>query len=286
MLRSLILKLLGLIVSIFPLTLLLIKIIKKGYTQVFSQKERNEPPAILKDRRWNENEGFIRVSPKVKIHYVEKGDKRKPLMLFIHGYPAFWFSWKSQMEHFSKDYHCVAIDMRGYNDSDKPESITEYGVKYLCNDVKAVIEGMGKKQCILVGHDWGGVVGYGFCSTYPEMVTCFIVCNVSHPQSTMHEQENNWRQTLMSWYMFFFQCPIIPEFFFCHDDLNNEYLNDIANGPKDSNPDEVLEAYKYAFRNKSKQIIHMLFHYFRMFYRFHRICCCCHQLLQMCISTS
>ena len=141
MLKTLILRLIGLTVSIYPLTLILIKIIKKGYTQVFSQKDRNEPPAILKDKRWNENEGFIRVSPKVKIHYVEKGDKRKPLMLFIHGYPAFWFSWRSQMEYFSKDYHCVAIDKRGYNDSDKPENIRDYGLEHICNDIKAVIEG-------------------------------------------------------------------------------------------------------------------------------------------------
>ena len=112
---------------------------------------------------------------------------------------------------------------------------------------------MGEKQCILVAHDFGGTVWYAFCATYPELVSCYIVCNLPHPQSIAHEQGNNWRQAFQSWYMFFFQCPIIPEFFFCHDDLNNEYLNDIANGPNYSNTDEVLEAYKYAFRNKSKQ---------------------------------
>ena len=46
------------------------------------------------------------------------------------------------MEYFSKDFHCVAYDMRGYNDSDKPQGIKEYGLNHLCNDVKAVIEGM------------------------------------------------------------------------------------------------------------------------------------------------
>ena len=141
MLRPLILKVLGLVISIGPLIQLLITILKKGYVQVFGKKERRVQPAILKDKRWNGNEGFIRVSPEVKIHYVEKGDRSKPLMLFLHGFPEFWFSWRYQMEHFSQDYHCVAMDMRGYNDSDKPEGIIEYRLEHLCNDVKAVIEG-------------------------------------------------------------------------------------------------------------------------------------------------
>mgnify|MGYP001234729921 CR=1 FL=1 len=141
MLRSLVIQFLGLLTSVFPLLQVLITIIKKGYVQVFSQKERKKQPLILKDKRWNGNEGFVRVSPEVKIHYVEKGDRSKPLMVFLHGFPEFWFSWRFQIEHFSKDYHCVAIDMRGYNDSDKPEGIIEYGLEHLCNDVKAVIEG-------------------------------------------------------------------------------------------------------------------------------------------------
>ena len=217
---------------------------------MLSQKERKVAPAILKDPRWNENEGYVRVSPEVKIHYVEKGDRTKPLMLFLHGFPEFWFSWRFQMEYFSNDYHCVAMDMRGYNDSDKPKGIEQYGMTHLCNDVKAVIEGMGKTECILVGHDWGGAVGYGFCTTYPEMVKCYLVCNLPHPKSVRHEQENSLKQKLMSWYMLFFQCPVIPEFFFTHNDYS--ILDDIGKDMKASNLNEVVEAYKYAFRDRSK----------------------------------
>ena len=137
-----IIQFLGLCISVFPLLKVLITILQKGYVQVLSKKDRKVPPSILKDPRWNENEGYVRVSPEVKIHYVEKGDRSKPLMLFIHGFPEFWFSWRFQMEYFSNDYHCVAMDMRGYNDSDKPEGIEQYGMTHLCNDVKAVIEGI------------------------------------------------------------------------------------------------------------------------------------------------
>ena len=266
---TLALQILGFMTSIFPLTLVALKIFRKGYEKVFAKMERNVPLQILNDPKWFGSEGFIQVTPEVKIHYVEKGDRNKPLMLFLHGFPEFWFSWRFQLEHFSKDYHCVAIDMRGYNFSDKPEGIRQYGLDQLCSDVKAVIEGMiyhlphvdffttsffpfigmDKKECILVGHDWGGSVGYGFCATYPEMVSCYIVCNLPHPQSIRHEQANSWKQRLMSWYMLFFQCPIIPEFFFTHDDFS--ILDGIGKDMKDPNLEEVVEAYKYAFRSKS-----------------------------------
>merc|ERR1711953_443577 len=244
MIRNLVIQFLGFLTSVFPLLQVLITTIKKGYVHT---KERKKQPLILKDKRWNGNEGFVRVSPEVKIHYVEKGDRNKPLMLFLHGFPEFWFSWRFQLEHFSKDYHCVAIDMRGYNFSDKPEGIRQYGLDQLCSDVKAVIEGMDKKECILVGHDWGGSVGYGFCATYPEMVSCYIVCNLPHPQSIRHEQANSWKQRLMSWYMLFFQCPTIPEFFFTHDDY--ALLDEIVKEQKASNHEEIVEAYKYAFKD-------------------------------------
>ena len=110
--------------------------------------------------------------------------------------------------------------------------------------------GMDKKQCILVGHDWGGSVGYGFCATYPEMVSCYIVCNLPHPQSIRHEQANSWKQRLMSWYMLFFQCPTIPEFFFTHDDY--ALLDEIVKEQKASNHEEIVEAYKYAFKDTSE----------------------------------
>ena len=73
-------------------------------------------------------------------------------MLFLHGFPEFWFSWRNQLKHFSsKGYYCVAFDLRGYNDSDKPKGIRSYGLDYLTSDVKAIIDGLGKSSCTLVG---------------------------------------------------------------------------------------------------------------------------------------
>ena len=68
-----------------------------------SVKTRNSPPAILHDKRWGEHK-YLKLENGIKIHYVEKGDSNKPLMLFLHGYPEFWFCWRHQLEHFSKNY--------------------------------------------------------------------------------------------------------------------------------------------------------------------------------------
>jgi pimeloyl-ACP methyl ester carboxylesterase len=75
----------------------------------------------------------------VKIHYAALGDRRNPLILMIHGFPDFWFTWRNQMEALSKDYYAVAIDQRGYNLSDKPTGLAQYDMSLLVADVVAVI---------------------------------------------------------------------------------------------------------------------------------------------------
>ena len=135
---------------------------------------------------------------------------------------------------------------------------------------------MGKKQCILVAHDWGGVVGYGVCVAYPEMVSRYVACNIPHPRSVRDEQEQSWKQRLMSWYILFFQCPIIPEFYFSHDDFT--LLDGIVKDIKASNLEEVAEAYKYAFKDSQcgdeKENIgrFWFFFYFYFYFRLGKKC--------------
>ena len=66
----------------------------------------------------------------IKIHYVEEGDRDKPMMLFVHGFPEFWYSWRHQMKYFAKEgYYVVALDLPGYGDSEKPDNLDQYHVK-------------------------------------------------------------------------------------------------------------------------------------------------------------
>jgi epoxide hydrolase 4 len=144
----------------------------------------------------------------VKLHYVTQGEGK--LMLMLHGFPEFWYSWRHQIPEFARDYRVVALDLRGYNESDKPKELEAYAMKELLKDIEGVITGLGYESCILVGHDWGGAIAWKFAYTYPQMVERLIVLNIPHPAKFIDGLRTP-QQFLKSWYMFFFQLPFLPE---------------------------------------------------------------------------
>ena len=82
----------------------------------------------------------------IKLHYVSQGEGK--LMLMLHGFPEFWYSWRHQISEFSRDYRTVAIDLRGYNESDKPKGLNAYQMSELVEDVRGVITGLGYEDCV------------------------------------------------------------------------------------------------------------------------------------------
>ena len=102
-------RFLGAILSIGPLLQAVLLLLKFGWKKTFSKKERPLPPKTLLDPRWGEHR-YIHL-PNLRMHYVEKGDKEKTLMVFLHGFPEFWYSWRYQMEHFSKNYWYVVLHL-------------------------------------------------------------------------------------------------------------------------------------------------------------------------------
>ncbi|MCU0545059.1 MAG: alpha/beta hydrolase [Oscillatoriaceae cyanobacterium Prado104] len=144
----------------------------------------------------------------IKLHYVTQGEG--PLMLMLHGFPEFWYSWRNQIPEFASDYKVVAVDLRGYNDSDKPQDKSAYVMAEFVKDVKGVIQGLGYQSCVLVGHDWGGAIAWNFAYDYPGMVDKLIVMNLPHPAKFV-EGLRTPQQLLKSWYILFFQLPVLPE---------------------------------------------------------------------------
>jgi epoxide hydrolase 4 len=144
----------------------------------------------------------------VKLHYVTQGEG--PLMLMLHGFPEFWYSWRHQIPEFAKDYKVVALDMRGYNDSDKPSEQSAYVMDEFIKDIAGVIEGLGYDRCVLVAHDWGGAIAWCFAYAHPQMVERLIVMNIPHP-AKFGAGLTTPQQLLRSWYIFFFQLPFLPE---------------------------------------------------------------------------
>jgi pimeloyl-ACP methyl ester carboxylesterase len=141
----------------------------------------------------------------VKIHYASLG--KGPLILMIHGFPDFWYTWRVQMEALSDKFQCVAIDQRGYNLSDKPKGVENYSVRFLVGDVKAVIKSLGQTKAIIVGHDWGGLVGWQFALNVPEMTDRLIILNLPHPRGLNRELAHNPKQQKNSQYARDFQQP-------------------------------------------------------------------------------
>ncbi|KAB2489440.1 alpha/beta hydrolase [Priestia endophytica] len=159
-------------------------------------------------------DGYVKVN-EVNIHYVTEGEGE--LMLFLHGFPYFWYNWHHQLKEFAEDYCVVAVDMRGYNLSDKPEEISSYEMAILLEDVKGLIKAFGEKECILVAHDWGGAVAWALSYTYPEYVKRLIMFDAPHPYTFKRELAENPAQRKASSYMEFFQKPHSHEYFLANN---------------------------------------------------------------------
>ena len=142
----------------------------------------------------------------VKIHYATLGSG--PLVVMIHGFPDFWYSWRHQMAALAGRYQVVAIDQRGYNLSDKPAGQAQYDMSLLVGDVRAVVQQLAKGQrAIIVGHDWGGMVAWRFAMQHPELTGRLIVLNLPHPRGLAHELATNPQQQQNSAYARRFQEP-------------------------------------------------------------------------------
>lgn len=144
----------------------------------------------------------------IRLHYVTQGEG--PLMLMLHGFPEFWYSWRHQIPVFAQNFKVVALDLRGYNDSDKPKEQSAYVMDKFVKDVRGVIQGLGYDKCVLVGHDWGGMIAWYFAHAHPEMVERLIVLNIPHPAKFAQGLRTP-QQLLRSFYAFFFQLPWLPE---------------------------------------------------------------------------
>ncbi|MHA2007243.1 MAG: alpha/beta fold hydrolase [Promethearchaeota archaeon] len=142
----------------------------------------------------------------VKLHYIKAGPDNGDLMIFLHGFPQFWYMWRDQLLEFSKDYLTVAPDMRGYNTSSKPEGIEQYQPQHMVEDLRALVEEhFNRKKCILVGHDWGGVIAYPFANTHPDLVEKLIIINAPHPNIFARLISKNKDQQSSSQYVLFFR---------------------------------------------------------------------------------
>lgn len=149
--------------------------------------------------------GFVD-SGGVKIHYQALGEESGPLVVMIHGFPDYWYTWREQMPEIAKKGHrVVAIDQRGYNLSDKPVGVENYAIEKLVADVDAVRQHFRSNWVTLVGHDWGGFVAWSYAMAHPEHTSRLVILNLPHPKGLLRELANNPDQRKNSQYARNFQ---------------------------------------------------------------------------------
>ncbi len=165
----------------------------------------------------------------VTLHYARSGSGS--LILFLHGFPEFWYGWKNQLDEFGRDHLAVAPDMRGYNLSSKPAGSENYRIPLLVEDVRALAEKLGhgpQRKFVLVGHDWGGVVAWSFAMAHPDTISKLVIVNAPHPAVFQRELRDNPAQQKASTYMLMFRGPEAEKTLSAN---NHEMLVNIVLGP-------------------------------------------------------
>jgi len=145
----------------------------------------------------------------IRLHCVTAGDG--PLVVLLHGFPEFWYSWRHQIPVLARTHRVVAPDLRGYGDSDRPQKVRDYVMGELVADVEGLITALGESSAIVIGHDWGGAVAWFLALDRPSVVRRLGILNIPHPARMADGLRRNPRQLLRSWYVFAFQIPWLPE---------------------------------------------------------------------------
>ncbi|KAL9702645.1 hypothetical protein quinque_006163 [Culex quinquefasciatus] len=172
-------------------------------------KKRSVAPALLGDPRYGTHR-FVEVNG-VKLHYVEK-----------------------------------AVDLRGYGQSEGFDDRAAYQIDVIVEDIRSLVRALGRDRVIVVGHDWGAVLGFQFVSKHMDMVDRYVMMGGPSLNGIRRLLLISWQQFRMSWYTFFFLIPWLPEFYIWGKDFG--YIEQNMGGFLTKSE---LEAYKYTFSQRN-----------------------------------
>jgi len=148
----------------------------------------------------------------IELNAVAAGPTDGSLAILLHGFSEFSYAWRHQIPALAAaGLRVVAPDQRGYNRSDKPAGISAYKLDMLADDVLGLADALGRQRFAVVGHDWGGVVAWQLATRNPERIARAAILNAPHPATMRRYARGHPSQALKSWYVGFFQLPVIPE---------------------------------------------------------------------------
>lgn len=142
-----------------------------------------------------------------RLHFASAGEKGRPLMLFVHGFPEFWYEWKGQLAEFGQDYFAVAPDLRGFNLSDMPTDVSAYKARHIVDDLRLLIAHLGYEKAVVVAHDWGGAICWNMAIALPALFEKLIIVNSPHPYLFMQALKHDPGQKSSSEYMNWLRNP-------------------------------------------------------------------------------
>lgn len=151
----------------------------------------------------------------VRLHLVAAGPADGPVVVLLHGFPEFWKGWSRQIGPLSAaGFRVIVPDQRGYNLSDKPATVVDYRLERLGEDVIGILDHVGAREACIAGHDFGATVAWWLLASCPQRFRAGAVLNVPHPLVMQRKLQSSLAQIRRSWYMFFFQLPLLPERWF------------------------------------------------------------------------
>ena len=198
----------------------------------------------------------------VRLHVVEAGPEDGPLLILLHGFPEFWYGWRRQIGPLAAAGYRVQVpDQRGYNLSGKPRRVASYNLDRLAGDVLGLIDEAGVATARVVGHDWGGVVGWWLGIRHPQRLERLALLNIPHPQVMERALWHSSVQRRKSHYVFFFQLPWLPERLFSRNDFAYAEKSLRSSSRPGTFSDEDIARYKEAW--SQPRAVRSMIHWYR-----------------------
>ncbi|XP_022913200.1 epoxide hydrolase 4-like [Onthophagus taurus] len=227
-------------------------ILKRFFTYIwnpnnfFNIRNRDTAPMWLVDNTFGQHK-YVKLK-KVKIHYVEAGLKQNHPIILLHGFPDCWISWRHQIHFLSEYFRVIAIDLKGFGDSDKPIWRGSYKIDVLLTELSQFLSVLNINKCTIIGHDIGGLIGWFLSYEKPDLVEKFVSISCPHPNVYWNNLPLN--KIMNKNWINFAQLPSLPELDSMKEDLRIISDYHLHLQEKDNRHQEFIEAYKYAFSRK------------------------------------
>jgi epoxide hydrolase 4 len=190
---------------------------------------------------------FIRTN-NINLHVMTDGPENGTAVILLHGFPEFHYGWRKQIPVLARaGFRVIVPDQRGYHLSDKPKGISAYDIDILTKDIIGLFDHFALEKAFLVGHDWGAAVAWNLAINYPERLMKLVILNVPHPDVMSDFLLHNAEQRRKSWYVFFFQIPILVEWILRRNDFYQLARMLSSSGHKSTFTSQDLAEYKNAW---------------------------------------